>query len=484
MQASIPHGIRIRIHSDASEIAALAQEAAGLTERARSGLPFHQLAMPLTWWKHFHAVDGGDFGTRRGRNFLGARSWLEGLRFAVARDENRMLGILPLVLFRCKVRGAPADLRILTFCGDSVLMAYQDFLLDPQGGEDIAEALVRAAVGLLSEEADLLFLGYMPEDSPALRTLRRMWSGELASRWKGGIGFNQSRGGVQPWTLGRLQSAARQLAAALPPGHPRGAAAAVIAAELEETDAGNLLFASTRAGLEAKIREAVVGLEGPEASGEAVAKLLAALDPAVIPYFYAPLPADPEAYWATLGKSSRGNLRRLKRRFEEDGGAFEALEPSRITERDIDDYLRLHRLRWGSGSAALSDATLGFHRELSATLAAKGLLSLFFAGYRGQRIASHSCIDAFGRREGFFLGRDPAFERLGAGSLLCVEPILDGIAKGFREYNFGHGGDEYKTSLAKSFTRTWHFLLHAPDRSLDLDRIFTGYERIAPAEWP
>jgi hypothetical protein len=481
MQSNASDGIQIRIYSDAGAIEALAKEAGELVERARSGLPFHQLAMPLTWWKHFQAAGGEEFGARRGRNFLGVKSWLEALRFVAAFDGNRMLGLLPLVLFRCKVRGAPGDVRVLTFCGDSVLMAYQDFLLDPVGREDVAEALARAAIRLLSEEADLLFLGYMPEDSAALKTLRRMWEGELAQCWKGGIGFNQSRGGVQPWTLGRLQSAAKQALAALPADHPRHAGVAAVAAELEGTDAGSLLFASTRANLEAKIREAAQGLEAVEAAREAAAKLLGILEPAVIPYFHAPLPSDPEAYWATLGKSSRGNLRRLKRRFEEDGGSFEALEPSRIAAQDIDDYLRLHRLRWGSGSAALSDATLGFHRELSATLAGKGLLSLFFAGYRGQRIASHSCIDAFGRREGFFLGRDPAFEKLGAGSLLCVEPILDGIAKGFREYNFGHGGDEYKTSLAKAFTRTWHFLLSPPDRSLDWDRIFTGYERIAPA---
>ena len=135
-------------------------------------------------------------------------------------------------------------------------------------------------------------------------------------------------------------------------------------------------------------------------------------------------------------------------------------------------------MRWGKDSVSLNDASQEFHRELSIALAKDSQFSLFFATYKNARIASHSCIDVYNRREGYYTGRDPSLDELRAGRLLYMETILDAIQQGFSIYDLGYGGDEYKLSFTNTTKHASHLLLAPNGHMLDLQKLFPKFEYV------
>jgi hypothetical protein len=117
--------ITTRIINDAQEIAALLPHCKTLARNAGGNLPFHQIEVPLLWWKHFNSLNGADFAGKRGRNFLGLQSWVEAFHLVVAEKESEICGLAPLVSTAVKISAHDPNVRILSFAGDSVLIAYQ-----------------------------------------------------------------------------------------------------------------------------------------------------------------------------------------------------------------------------------------------------------------------------------------------------------------------------------------------------------------------
>jgi len=178
----------------------------------------------------------------------------------------------------------------------------------------------------------------------------------------------------------------------------------------------------------------------------------------------------------SLSKETRRFYRRYRRRFLEQGGYFEKLGSEEITELDINDYLSLHIACWGDESTAINDLTADFHRDFSVNAAMLGYLTLFFARVQKRRIAAHVCFDFLTRREGYYTGRDPKFSELRAGRLLYLETIYDAIDNGFRIYDLGAGGDEYKQSFSNNNATTHNFVLKVSTVDINLNQIFNGFE--------
>jgi CelD/BcsL family acetyltransferase involved in cellulose biosynthesis len=105
-----------------------------------------------------------------------------------------------------------------------------------------------------------------------------------------------------------------------------------------------------------------------------------------------------------------------------------------------------------------------------------GIFQLFFAKLEGRRIAAHACFDIGNRREYFFSGRTPELEELRAGKLLVMHTVQDAIAKGFKYYDFGYGGDEYKSEFTRTHRLARSLFLAKDESLLDLEKLFPKYE--------
>lgn len=474
--------IRVRELNDPAAVEGCLPAADALGKRAGYPVPFHDPRLPLAWWAHFNGLDGTDFGPKRGKSFFGVKSRVSALRVLAAEEDGALLGLMPLCVQEIKTAGETGDVRMLCYCGDSVMFAYSDILADDARRAEVLEAFFAHLEPGLDRDYDLLFLGYHPQRSPNLGWLRGKAAALKAQGKVAGLGPNRRRGGVYPWTLWPIKSGLGKIAEKLPGLEPgKAARLAELREALEKAAPGALYFPATRASLEKKAKAVLEDLAGEEAVAEERKAIGEQLVPWPIACPFLELPKTHEEFMERLSKDTRRYFTRYKKRFLEAGGTFEVLEGGAITAKDVEDYLDLHRMRWGEDSASLnSSEAWNFHRRLSLDAAKAGHFTLFFAKHGGKRIASHSCLDYFPRREGYYNGRDPSQEDLRAGRLLYMETIADAIAKGYTEYNMGYGGHDYKSSFTAEDGMTYDLLLHSGKRVIDCVRVFSGFESIVP----
>jgi hypothetical protein len=467
--------------SDPAEMEALLGKGRALAAESRSDLTFHQLDFARLWWKFFNGLDGSEFGDKRGRNFLGTRSYQEQSLYLAITEGGDLLGIAPLVVTRVERKGGKPPLKVLGFCADSVQVFYQDLLAHPARREKVIDAMLGALSDYVAANRLLLFLGYIPDNSANLPFLAKGVAARLAQGWKGGVAVSRTRAGAYPWNIPPLCKALAALREKVGESDAGFASMGSLIERLNAQTSALLLFPATRTGFEKEVAALSETYAAREETREEAARLRAALSSSIIKYPYLPLPKTREEYQESLSSSKRYYFRRYLKKFNEMGGSFECIEPDNLTAADVDEYLRLHEERWGKDSIAVSAATLAFHKELSLTLAQRGVFRLYFSCWNGKRISAHVCLDVANRREYFFSGRssDPKVEELRAGKLLVMHTILDAIDRGFTVYDFGYGGDEYKADFTR-IHRTARSLFLARDEDLfDIDGLFTKYEQMS-----
>ncbi len=472
-----------RIVTDEAVMASLLIQGRALSAEAHSELTFHQLDFARLWFAYFNAADGGeggDFGDKRGRNFMGQKSFQEKALYAIATDGDRLVGIAPLVVTRVERKGKPS-MKVLGFCADSVQVFYQDLLISPEHREAAVTAMLDALCAYVEAEGLLLFLGYLPKTSANLPYLARGVEKRLAEGWTGGIAVTQSRGGVYPWNIHPLCKVLGQLREKIgekDAADPDLAVLGGLMERLEQQTSALLLFGATRNAFDKEARALAEKYGNREDTREIAAEIVPSISAVLIKYPYLDLPATREEYQESLSSSKRYWFRRYLKKYEEAGGSFEVIEPGSLTDADVDDYLRLHTERWGKDSIAVNAVTLGFHRELVMTLSKAGSFRLFFARQGDRRLAAHACFDIAGRREYFFGGRTLDSEELRAGKLLVMHTLLDAIDRGYKTYDFGYGGDEYKADFTKAHKHSRNVFLCKDASLFDPEGLFAKYEQM------
>lgn len=338
--------IHVRVCTDRSEIDRMAPECARLAEHAGCALPFQYLHMPLLWWDHFSSADGADFNRKRGTNFLGSQSWLNRIALFLAIEDSHLIGAAPFVSYFVKIPGEHKHRRVFTFPGDFQLISYQDFMSAEGRRREVVLSIIDALIELADDAGDLIILPYLPDNSASVRVLQE-GARELRKR---GIHCTSAltgrRGGVRPYTVGPILSCLRKLGEACESSSVREEADALIE-DLKSCSSMQLLFAQTRSRYEERIRKVIDLTDHDQNLSAAVGTLRMLLSDEPIIYPYIELPADREAYVRTLNKSTWKNFRNDKNKFMKNGGSFEKLSSSEIDGSDIDDYLRLHTMRWG-----------------------------------------------------------------------------------------------------------------------------------------
>ncbi len=448
-----------------------------LSDNAGCTLPFHCPEVPVTWWKHFNSANGEPFAQRRGRNFLGARCWLENFQYIVAREGEEICGAVPTASYSVRLPNGQDNVRMLTFAADYVLAPYQDFLALPGRRREAVCLLIDECVRLMRAGHDLLFFGYIPEDSPNVAVLDGILEGMPASvAWKKCI--TSQRGGVHPWTLASLQKLLYILAVKVDTAKPEFKPVDELQRSLASCRPDALLFPRNRMKLEEELRSLVGCYAHVDGIRSELNSILTLLNDSATVYPFLDLPASRESYLKGLGKKTRFNCRYERKRLLESGGVIEKIPSENVSEKDIGDYLNLHMKRWGRQSVAISEQTFGFHTQLCLAAAQRGHLTLFFITLDGKRIAAHSCFDIRGRREAYFTGLDPDYKKSGAGIVLFHETILDAIDSRLTRYELGYGGDDYKFKFTKTYAKSYSYFIAERGGMPDLDRVFPGYERM------
>lgn len=155
---------------------------------------------------------------------------------------------------------------------------------------------------------------------------------------------------------------------------------------------------------------------------------------------YLPTDGTWEAYHASLSKNMRANLRKKKRRLEEEGTvSFRRLrEPAEVAE-GMRAGLALEGSGWKAeaGSAILSDETLfRFYTRWAEIAAANGWLRLSFQDVNGTPVAFDLSTLYGGRYYDLKMGYDPAWERFSVGQLLKARILEACFEDETREYDF------------------------------------------------
>ena len=165
--------IQVEILTGLDEIKGVIPVCTNLARESGAVLPFQFMHMPFAWWESFKGEDGALFGQKRGRNFLGAQTKLDQLFLMIAKAGNSICGAVPLVLQSIKIPGSSTDLRVLSFPGDYVLIPFQDLLVSSDLREEVIAKFIQEIQHLLENQADIFWLGYIPESSANLPLIRK-----------------------------------------------------------------------------------------------------------------------------------------------------------------------------------------------------------------------------------------------------------------------------------------------------------------------
>lgn len=131
----------------------------------------------------------------------------------------------------------------------------------------------------------------------------------------------------------------------------------------------------------------------------------------------------------------------------------------------MDDFLRLHRLRWAEegGSYGIPPGPVEqFHREVAPLLAERGWLRLYRLHVEGKAIAAVYGIEVARRFYFYQSGWDPAWSARSPGAVLVGRTVEDAYARGLTDYDFLRGTEAYKLDWAADRRETCSLRLRAP----------------------
>lgn len=472
--------ITTELLTDRDDINQIVPASLALAEKSGASLPFQFMHMPLIWWETFQHAQNTLFGQKRGKSFLGVQCRLEKLSVLIAREGETLCGVVPLTTYAVKVTAEQGELHIMTLVGDYVLHPFQDFVVDNVHRQNILAAMLAHITDLLKNESMIFWAGYIPEDSPNSKVLRDICNALNDQNMQYIETISAQKGGVWPWTMDGIRGALEKISANCEITGEPVQGLAELKAEFAECTAQSLLFPRTRSKFLQELQELLPRVRMPGSQGDLAERLESFLKNTPMLYPYINLPEDREEYLASLSYSTRRYFRRYMKKFYEAGGHFETVLPHEITDSDIEDYIRLHLLRWGKDSAAICGESSEYHRKISKAMAQRGMFLLFFARYQDKRIAVHSCFDIGARREGYVTGLDPEYNELRAGRLLYLHTIYDAIDKGFSRYELGAVGFDYKMSFVEKSSFAHSFFIYPAGKKFNLDQIFLGFECMMP----
>jgi CelD/BcsL family acetyltransferase involved in cellulose biosynthesis len=216
----------------------------------------------------------------------------------------------------------------------------------------------------------------------------------------------------------------------------------------------------------------VLDLEDLPCGTSTIPALRAALIPrgvkyAVEPRFACPGFAVRGTFAAHLaGMRRRETCLRRRRWFERQPGfRIEVAERPEEVPEAIEDFFRLHHLRWdpeGGSDGIPRGRTEDFHRDVARLLAARGWLRLYRLVVAGRSVAAVYGFEVGGRFYYYQSGRDPAWAARSPGLVLVARTVEDAYARRLTDYDFLRGSEPHKLDWAGDRRETCALRLRAP----------------------
>lgn len=155
-----------------------------------------------------------------------------------------------------------------------------------------------------------------------------------------------------------------------------------------------------------------------------------------------PLPASTDEYYSILGKKERHELRRKRRRYEDQVGSPK-LRTDTGAGFGFEEFIRLHRLAPGEKGGFMTEERLRFFARL--------------AGQEGWRVdylqqdgVATACLFGWTDGSDYYLYNscfDPEVQAASPGLVLLVEMIEHAIGEGWGVFDFLKGDEVYKSRL-------------------------------------
>lgn len=164
------------------------------------------------------------------------------------------------------------------------------------------------------------------------------------------------------------------------------------------------------------------------------------------------LPADWNAYLATLRGKDRHELRRKIRRAENAAELAYTVTgtPDRLDE-DLDTFIALHRMsQQDDKQGFMTPAKVAFFRDMAHQLWQAGWLELAFLHADDQPIAGLCCMTYGATYAAYNSGYHPDYGALSAGIVLFANRIRSAIDRGFVAFDFLRGNEAYKYRFGAS----------------------------------
>src|SRR4051794_23117600 len=158
-----------------------------------------------------------------------------------------------------------------------------------------------------------------------------------------------------------------------------------------------------------------------------------------------------DGWLASRSSNFRSQARRMERRLAREHRLdFRLTQDPDALERDFDDLLRLHHLRWAGASRAFTPAREAFHRDVARRALERGWLRLCVADVDGAPAAAYYGLRHGGAEWYYQLGRDPRWDDRRVGWVLLLRMLREAFDDGVQTFRLGVGAEDYKQRLAET----------------------------------
>jgi CelD/BcsL family acetyltransferase involved in cellulose biosynthesis len=162
---------------------------------------------------------------------------------------------------------------------------------------------------------------------------------------------------------------------------------------------------------------------------------------------WAPLPSDPEQWFATRSRNFRANLRKASRRLDEDGVTHRIAPPAPV-DASLDSLRRLHAAHWGDQSGFLT--SFAQFAAAARTGADRGELLIHELVNGDEVIAAVAAMETADRLSLYQSGRSADRRWRNATTILLARAVQDACRRGLAEVDLLRGGEAYKHNFASS----------------------------------
>lgn len=160
---------------------------------------------------------------------------------------------------------------------------------------------------------------------------------------------------------------------------------------------------------------------------------------------------DFDAWLKSRSKNFREQVRRRERKLAKAHELEYRLsdDPERL-DRDFDELVRLHRLRFGDTSRAFDPPRDALHRDFARAALERGFLRLWTLELDGVAVAAWLGYRMGGTEWYYQSGRDPDHERESVGFVLMSHTIRAALDDGMSAYRLLLGDESYKDRFANA----------------------------------